>query len=81
MILADVNKARKFLIEVEKLAKQYSLDFFIVSEGASMYSNSHNTEAVRNARNKQIEWEKTKGFDPNEDWRNKKAEISKVKIK
>lgn len=77
----NIVKARQFLIEVEKLSKKYKLDFFIVTEGASMYSNSHNTDAVRNARNKQIEWEKTNKYDPDEDWGDQKSAISKVKIK
>lgn len=62
------DKSRKFLVEVRKLAKKYGdLDFFIVTNNASMYNNKGN-EAVRNARDKHIEWEKANGHDPYEDW-------------
>ena len=63
----DIEKARKFLKEVRKLANEYELNFFIVTDGASAISNNGN-EAVKAARDHQIMWEKEHGFDPDEDW-------------
>ena len=66
----NVDTARKFLMEVRKLADRYDLPFFIVTDGASMYNNN-GCEAVRHARNCHIEWEKSHGHDPYEDWGHK----------
>lgn len=63
----DLQSARKFVSDVRKVAKKYDANFFIVTDGASGYSNQGNP-AVRNARDSQIEWEKKHGFDPYEDW-------------
>lgn len=66
----NINKAREFCEKVRELAKEYSLPFFIVTEGASATSNN-GCEAVRNARENHIKWEKEKGFNPYEDWSSK----------
>ena len=63
----DVKTARKFVREVEKLAKRYDANYFIVTDGASGIHNNGNP-AVKNARDAQIEWEKENGYDPDEDW-------------
>lgn len=63
----DVKTARKFVREVEKLAKRYDANYFIVTDGASGIHNNGNP-AVKNARDAQIEWEKKNGYDPDEDW-------------
>lgn len=62
-----IKKAREFLKEVKKISKKYDLPFFIVTDGASLTSNN-NCEAVKNARNNHIKWEKEHGYDPYEDW-------------
>lgn len=63
----NLAEARKFVSEVGKIAKKYNANYFIVTDGASGISNNGN-EAVSHARKSQIEWEKKKGFDPDEDW-------------
>jgi len=62
-----MKKAREFCKEVRELANKYDLPFFVVTDGASSISNN-GCDAVKNARNCHIEWEKTKGFDPHENW-------------
>lgn len=68
--MTKLEKSRKFLIEVNKLAKTYNLDFFCVTEGASAVSmrNADKNSAIAHARQCQIEWERKHGFDPDEDW-------------
>lgn len=62
-----LEQARKFCVEVKKLASQYGLPFFVVTDGASAtYNNGCN--AVKNARDAHIKWEKEHNFDPEEDW-------------
>ncbi len=63
----NVDKSRKFLMEVKKLAKKYNVNFFIVTDGASATFNRGN-KAVENARNAHKKWETEHGFDPDEDW-------------
>ena len=63
----NLKTARKFVKDVDKLAKKYNANYFIVTDGASGIKNKGNP-AVRNAREAQIRWEKENGFDPNEDW-------------
>lgn len=63
----DVKTARKFVREVEKLAKRYDANYFIVTDGASGIHNNGNP-AVKNARDAQVKWEKENGYDPDEDW-------------
>lgn len=67
-----LEKARKFCEEVKRLAQDYNLPFFLVTDGASATDNN-GCEAVRNARLCHINWEKSKGFDPNDDWSINKA--------
>ena len=64
-----ITNARKFCQEVKEIAKKYNLPFFVVTDGASATDNN-GCEAVRNARENHIKWEKENGFDPNEDWSN-----------
>lgn len=66
----DVETARNFLQEVDNLSKKYDANFFIVTDGASMTRNGRGKSepAVKNARDKQIEWEKKNGGNPDEDW-------------
>lgn len=52
----------KFLIEVKKLAGKYSVNFFIVTDGASMIDNNGN-EAVENCRQAHIKWELEHGLN------------------
>lgn len=47
------EKAREFCLEVKKLAKEYDLPFFVVTDGASATSNN-NCSAVKNARDAHI---------------------------
>ena len=63
----NVDKSRKFLMEVKKLAKKYNVNYFIVTDGASATFNRGN-KAVEHARNCHKEWEREHGFDPDEDW-------------
>lgn len=63
----NVEKARELCSKVAELAKEYNLPFFFVTEGASITRNN-GCDAVRNARDAQIEWEKKNGADPDEDW-------------
>ena len=69
---SDKQKARQLVMEIAKLAEQYKLPIFAVTEGASITRNN-GSAAVRNARLAQIEWEKANGEDPDEDWMPKKA--------
>lgn len=64
----DLNKARSLCRDVRKLADKYNMSFFFVTEGASAYNNMSNNEAIRNARNKHIDWELKNNSDPYEDW-------------
>ncbi len=66
----NLIKARAFCSEVEKISKKYNLEYFFVTEGASS-TKVENCDAVRNARNNHIEWEKENGYNPNEDWSEK----------
>ena len=63
----DLAKARQFCADVRTLASKKNLPFFVVTNGASAYSNDGN-DAIRHARDMHIEWEKTHGEDPDEDW-------------
>lgn len=62
-----VINAREFCEKVRKLASEYDLPFFVVTDGASATCNN-GCEAVRNARLYHEKWEKEHGFDPDEDW-------------
>lgn len=69
-LLAKQAVSRRFIMEVQELARNYKLSFFCVTEAASGYSNN-NCEAVKHARDCHIEWEKEHGYDPYEDWSDK----------
>ena len=69
-----IEKSREFCSKVKKLAKQYNLSFFVVTEGASAISNN-GCEAVKHARDCHIEWEKQHNFDPFEDWSKDKGDV------
>ena len=64
----DLDHARRFLMDVKKVAKKYDANYFIVTDGASAINNNGNP-AVKHARDCQIQWEKEHNFDPDEDWR------------
>ena len=68
--MTKLEKSRKFLTQVKKLAKTYDLDFFCVTDGASAFSmrSTDKNSAIAHARQCQIKWERDHGFDPNEDW-------------
>lgn len=63
----DLTTARKFVSDVNKLAKKYDANYFIVTDGASGINNTGNP-AVSNARDAHKKWEKSHKFDPDEDW-------------
>ena len=71
----DLAKARQFCADVRTLASKKNLPFFVVTNGASAYSNDGN-EAIRHARDMHIEWEKTHGEDPDEDWSSQMESIA-----
>ena len=64
---SEIDKARNFCMEVRELASKYNLPFFVVTDKASAISNN-GCEAVKNARDNHIKWEKERNFDPDEDW-------------
>lgn len=67
--MTGVERARKFVSLVKKMAKRRNLNMFIVTDGASATLNNGN-KAVRNARRAHIKWEIEHGFNPNEDYGN-----------
>lgn len=71
----DLAKARQFCTDVRTLASKKNLPFFVVTNGASAYSNDGN-DAIRHARDMHIEWEKTHGEDPDEDWSSQMESIA-----
>ena len=62
-----LTKAQQFCLEVKKLAEQYELPFFVVTDGASATLNS-NCEAVAHARHAHVQWEKKYNIDPDHTW-------------
>lgn len=62
-----LERARKFCMEVRDIAKKYDLPFFVVTDGASA-THTDGCQAVKNARDNHIKWEKENVFDPDEDW-------------
>ena len=63
----SLTRAQQFCLDVEKLALQYELPFFLVTDGASITRNK-NCPAVEHARKEHIEWEKMHSIDSKEDW-------------
>lgn len=59
----ELLDARNFCEDVRKLAKQYNLPFFVVTDGASATYT-----AVKHARDSHIKWVLSIGFNPNEVW-------------
>jgi len=79
----NVNEARKFLQDVDKIGKKYNANFFIVTDGASMtrngiYGDKKSNPVVSNAREAQKKWELENSADPDEDWVKDKATESYV---
>jgi hypothetical protein len=66
--MEKIIKSREFLREVEKLAQQYNLPFFIVTDEASMCKNNGN-DAIKNARESHMRWECENGINPHHDWK------------
>jgi len=71
-------KAKKFVNEVRKLSKKYDLPFFFVTDGVSAVDNN-NCEAITNAHNHHIEWEKKNGINYKENWLVEKQEPNQLK--
>ena len=67
--MTGVERARKFVSLVKRMARKRNLNMFIVTDGASAILNNGN-KAVRNARQAHIKWEIEHGFNPNEDYGN-----------
>lgn len=65
----DIEKAKEFISKVQALAREMNLNCFVITDGASGYSNNGN-EAIRHARLAHEEWERQHGFDPRHDWSN-----------
>ena len=63
----ELKKARDFCEEVKEISKKYALPFFVVTKGASAYSNN-GCDAVKHAREEHIKWELQNGYNPYEDW-------------
>ena len=74
----DVNEAKKFLQDIDKISQKYNANFFIVTDGASMTRNGRgeSNPAVKNARDSQVDWENKNGGDPDEDWLKDKVKES-----
>ena len=60
-------KSKDFIKKVKELAKEYNLNFFIVTNGASAISNKGN-EIVEKHRSLQIELDKEMGINPFDNW-------------
>jgi len=67
MVDEKTLKARQFILKIQKLANEYELPYFIVTNGASAISNN-GCDAVEHARKAHVEWEKQNGIDPDHDW-------------
>lgn len=63
----DVSKAQAFCRAVAELAKKEGLNFFLVTDGASITRNS-GSDAVNHARQAHKDWERKNGIDPDHDW-------------
>lgn len=60
-------KSKNFIRKVRELAKEYNLNFFIVTDGASAISNKGN-KIVEKHRILQIELDKEMGINPFDNW-------------
>lgn len=63
----DIELSRQFVEEVLARAYELGLNVFVVTDGAYGTSNNGNP-AVANARQAQVAWEQSNGFNPDEDW-------------
>lgn len=59
---AAKESAKEFVDKVRKLADEYNVNYFVVTDGYSSISNNGN-DAVRNARKAHMKWEKEHGFE------------------
>ena len=64
---ANIQDVRVKLTKVSDILKEYCINGFVVSEGASITRND-GSEKVKRARDIQIAWENENNEDPNEDW-------------
>jgi hypothetical protein len=74
----EMAKSKVFIKKVRELAKEYNLNFFIVTDGASAISNNGN-KIVEKHRNLQIELDKEMGINPFDDWEKKKWQRKNLK--
>ena len=64
---ANIQDVRMKLTKVSDILKEYHINGFVVSEGASITRNN-GSEKVKRARDIQVAWENENNGDPNEDW-------------
>ena len=64
----SLDRARNFVSDVKRMAKDRGLNVFVVTDGASGILNNGNP-AVKNARDAHIKWELENGFNPYEEWK------------
>jgi hypothetical protein len=57
------DKAQQFCNQVRKLAQEYGVNFFVITDGASAVSNDGNA-AIKAARESHEKWELENGYDP-----------------
>ncbi len=76
----NTRDARKFIQDVQKIAKKYDANYYIVTDGASATNNNGNP-AVKVARDAVAEWERKNGFDDKEDWSNNPDDFSNYRLK
>lgn len=67
--MSKLTKAQQFCLQVKKLAAEYDLPFFVVTEGASAVVNK-DCPAVHHARSAHIQWENENHINPTHDWEN-----------
>lgn len=73
------REARRFVQDVEKLAKKYNANYFLVTDGASGTNNKDN-KAVKYCRDALKEWERKNKFNPDEDWSKNPDDFSDYKL-
>lgn len=62
-----LDRARDFVSDVKRMAKERGLNVFVVTDGASGILNN-GSPAVKNARDAHAKWEIEHGSNPYEDW-------------
>ena len=75
----NIREARRFVQDVEKLAKKYNANYFLVTDGASGTNNKDN-KAVKYCRDALKEWERKNKFNPDEDWSKNPDDFSDYKL-